>query len=93
MHLCNAEQQFRFFQNYSDGQHDAEVYDFTVPLRAQIAATSGFGKLETYINYAIGDEGPEVWYGKENLPRLVRLKNKWDPRNQFGPGNPVPLSL
>jgi hypothetical protein len=92
--LCNAEQQCSVFNNFSDGPiHDDEVYNLTVPLRAQLAATSGFGTLKTYINYANGDEGPEVWYGKENLPRLVSLKNKWDPRNQFGPGNPVPLSL
>lgn len=82
------------FENYYDGpDHDAEVYNFTQPLRDQLAATSGFGTLNTYINYAFGDEGPEVWYGKENLPRLVGLKKKWDPLNKFGSGNPIPLSL
>jgi len=80
-------------ENYYDGpDHDAEVYNFTQPLRDQLAATSGFGKLSTYINYAFGDEGPEVWYGKDNLPRLESLKKKWDPLNKFGRGNPIPIS-
>ncbi|KAF2204952.1 FAD-binding domain-containing protein [Delitschia confertaspora ATCC 74209] len=81
------------FQNFYDGPaHDTEVYNYQNPLRAQLAATSGFGKLRTYINYAYGDEGPEVWYGKENLPKLSQLKRKWDPLNKFGAGNPIPLN-
>ena len=81
-------------ENTYDGpDHDAEVYAFSQPLRDELAATSGFGTLRTYINYAFGDEGPDVWYGKEHLPRLVNLKKKWDPLNKFGPGNPIPLSL
>ncbi|KAL9623135.1 MAG: hypothetical protein Q9204_007978, partial [Flavoplaca sp. TL-2023a] len=83
---------FIIIDNYYDGAvHDEEVYQFSLLLRDQLVATSGFGKLKTYINYAFGDEGPEVWYGKENLPRLVRLKKRWDPLNKFGAGNPIPL--
>ncbi|KAK5656801.1 hypothetical protein OQA88_4349 [Cercophora sp. LCS_1] len=80
-------------ENYYDGpQHDDEVLQFSKPLRDQLAATSGFGELRTYINYANGDESPEVWYGKGNLPRLSKLKKKWDPQNKFGAGNPIPIS-
>lgn len=85
---------YSVLENTYDGPaHDAEVYAFGEPLRAQLAATSGFGTLRTYINYAFGDESPEVWYGKEHLPRLVELKKQWDPLAKFGPGNPIPLSL
>ncbi|KAL8990177.1 MAG: hypothetical protein Q9169_008190 [Polycauliona sp. 2 TL-2023] len=85
---------FIILDNYYDGPaHDEEVYNFSLPLRDELVATSGFKNLTTYINYAFGDEGPEVWYGKQNLPRLVRLKNRWDPSNRFGAGNPIPLSL
>ena len=78
--------------NFYDGPaHDEEVYNFSRPLREQLVATSGFGKLQTYINYAFGDEGPAVWYGEQNLPRLIKLKQRWDPLGKFGAGNPVPL--
>jgi hypothetical protein len=53
----------------------------------------GFENHHSYVNEAYGDEGPEVWYGAWNLPRLVELKQQWDPENQFGPGMPIPLSL
>jgi hypothetical protein len=80
-------------ENYYDGPaHDAEVYSISKKLRDQLVQTSGFDSLITYINYAHGDEGPEVWYGKDNLPRLVQLKKKWDPEGNFGAGNPVPRS-
>lgn len=80
--------------NFYDGPaHDEDVYSFSEPLRDQFAATSGFKNLTTYINYAFGDEGPGVWYGKSHLPRLIEAKNKWDPEHKFGPGNPIPRSL
>jgi hypothetical protein len=78
-------------ENYYDGpRHDADVYRFSKKLRSQLVATSGFDSLQTYVNYAHGDEGPEVWYGKDNLPKLVQLKRQWDPEGKFGPGNPIP---
>jgi fumiquinazoline A oxidase len=61
--------------------------------RQKFQAASGFPNLQVYINYDHGDEGPEVWYGEQNLPRLVALKREWDPYNLFGAGNPVPLWL
>ncbi|KAE8391158.1 hypothetical protein BDV23DRAFT_171897 [Aspergillus alliaceus] len=81
-------------ENYYDGpRHDADIYRFSKKLRTQLVSTSGFGSLQTYVNYAHGDhEGPEVWYGKDNSPRLVQLKRQWDPEGKFGPGNPIPLA-
>lgn len=63
------------------------------PIRDAFFAVSGFPSLEVYINYAFGDEGPDVWFGSQNLPRLVQLKQIWDPKGLFGQGNPVPLEL
>ncbi|KAK3995176.1 FAD-binding domain-containing protein [Cladorrhinum sp. PSN332] len=80
------------FNNFYDGPaHDEEVYQLSKPLRSQLAATSGFNKLRTYINYAYGDEGPGVWFGEDNLPRLAKLKRQWDPKNKFGAAYPIPF--
>lgn len=57
--------------------------------RANFQKASGFPILETYINYSHGDEGPGVWYGEWNLPRLTALKEQWDPHNLFPGGHPV----
>ena len=60
-------------------------------LRPRFQATSGYPELEIYVSYAHGDEQPENWYGKDKLPRLVQLKQQWDPQNLFQYDNPVPL--
>ena len=60
-------------------------------LRPRFQATSGYEELEIYVSYAHGDEKPENWYGKDKLPRLVQLKNKWDPQNLFQYDNGLPL--
>jgi fumiquinazoline A oxidase len=61
--------------------------------RSKFQATSGFPELQVYVNYDHGDEGPEAWYGAQNLYKLVELKEKWDPDSLFGNGNPVPTWL
>lgn len=63
------------------------------PVRQKFHETMGFDTMHVYLNQAIGDEGPAAWYGADNLPRLVALKQQWDPESQFGAGMPVPLSL
>ena len=78
---------------HTDRELDAEVDKLMRSLRSMFVTTSGLGNLEAYINYAHGDEPPEVLYGSHNLPKLVRLKQKWDPTNAFGKGYPLPLSL
>ena len=60
-------------------------------LRPRFQATSGYDDLEVYVSYAHGDEKPENWYGRRNLPRLVRLKNEWDLRNLFRYDNGLPM--
>ncbi|KAL4884469.1 hypothetical protein BJY04DRAFT_215436 [Aspergillus karnatakaensis] len=52
-------------------------------LRATLAETSGYDGLAVYVNYAKGDETLEQIYGAEKLPKLARLKGKYDPENIF----------
>lgn len=59
-------------------------------LRTAFAKTSGYDQLEIYVSYAHGDEDPASWYGKDKLPRLVGLKNKWDPKDIFRFDNGLP---
>ncbi|EAW08664.1 FAD-binding oxidoreductase [Aspergillus clavatus NRRL 1] len=85
---------YMFFVNYMlDASHKSEVHATMAPMRAKLQEVMGFENQHAYVNEAYGDEGPEVWFGAHNLPRLVALKQKWDPKNQFGAGMPIPLSL
>ena len=74
-------------------EYDGAVHHFMRPIRQKFHDTMGFDQMHAYVNQALGDEGPAVWYGPDNLPRLVALKQQWDPHGQFGAGMPVPLSL
>ncbi|KAL8786720.1 MAG: hypothetical protein Q9195_008095 [Heterodermia aff. obscurata] len=51
-------------------------------IRSDFVATSGYDDLAVYVSYAHGDESREQMYGS-NVPRLVKLKQKWDPDNVF----------
>ncbi|PYI35729.1 FAD-binding domain-containing protein [Aspergillus indologenus CBS 114.80] len=81
----------------ADAAVEAGVNAWVVESREWFARTSGFespdgrGQLVLYNNYAHGDEGPEVWYGKRNLVRLAALKRKWDPFEKFSFYHPVPV--
>ncbi|KAK7914201.1 hypothetical protein PG985_011904 [Apiospora marii] len=46
---------------------------------------SGMPTLETYVNYAYGDETPTSWYGSETWrqERLAALKERYDPEGKF----------
>ena len=59
-------------------------------LRKDVAATSGYGDVTIFVNYAHGDEKIENIYGKDKLPRLAQLKKTWDPSNVFSFNNKVP---
>ncbi|AEO63152.1 uncharacterized protein THITE_2108049 [Thermothielavioides terrestris NRRL 8126] len=60
-------------------------------LRNILLAGSGSAQLNTYVNYAYGDEQPQAWYGYDQwrLDRLKALKAKYDPHNRFGFYAPV----
>jgi hypothetical protein len=84
----------RFFLTKTpSAEYDDRVDAFVKPIRQEFQDTMGFDTMHVYLNHAFGDEGPVSWYGAHNLPRLVALKQQWDPDNKFGAGCPVPLSL
>lgn len=61
-------------------------------LRSDLVATSGYDDLTVYINYAHGDETLEQRYGANKLPRLAKLKAKYDPDQIFSFSNGLPTS-
>ncbi|KAL4766412.1 FAD-binding oxidoreductase [Aspergillus foveolatus] len=77
---------------FLDPELEAPTNELLVSLREKLHATSGFpaDQPHIYVNYAFGDEGPEAWWSKENLPKLSYLKRKWDPKGVFGKGTPIP---
>lgn len=84
----------RAFVNYiDDARYEGELHAFIRPLRDRLQEALGYEQRRAYVNEAFGDEGPAVWYGAHNLPRLVALKQQWDPEGRFGAGMPIPLSL
>ncbi|KAJ5423902.1 FAD binding domain protein [Penicillium cf. griseofulvum] len=82
-----------FLTKTPTAEYDRAVNAFMQPVRREFHETMGFDTLHVYVNQAFGDEGPGAWYGAHNLPRLVALKQQWDPDNKFGAGAPVPLRL
>jgi hypothetical protein len=63
---------------------------FAKGLVDKIAAASGYPGVSAYVNYAWGDETLEQIYRKDKLPRLAKLKMKWDPNDVFGYSNGLP---
>lgn len=61
-------------------------------LRDDLGVTSGYGKSTVYVNYAVGDESLESIYGANKLPRLARLKARYDPTNIFKFYHALPTS-
>jgi hypothetical protein len=51
-------------------------------VRSDLVETSGYDGLAVYVSYAHGDESLEEMWGI-NVPRLKKLKSKWDPDNVF----------
>jgi hypothetical protein len=61
--------------------------------RAKFHKTSGFKDLAVHVNFAHGDEGPEVWYQPRKMENLTRLKREWDHDQLFSWFNPIPLEM
>ncbi|KAI0894256.1 FAD-binding domain-containing protein [Annulohypoxylon nitens] len=72
-----------------DNPFEETANAFAREIRADLAATSGYSGLTTYVSYAYGDESLEQKFGRDKLPRLLKLKEKWDPENRFGYCNPL----
>ncbi|KAI0012236.1 hypothetical protein F4779DRAFT_81728 [Xylariaceae sp. FL0662B] len=86
---CYAMFQFSFAEEGSPTEVAGNVLG--KELRKEFAAASGYPDLTVNVNYAHGDEAPEQIYSKNKLPRLVALKQRYDPANIFCYCHPLPL--
>ncbi|KAG7001459.1 FAD-linked oxidoreductase OXR1 [Physcia stellaris] len=77
---------------YTDASLSPTVDSWTSGLRAQMQRTSGYDKLHVYQNYA-HSEPLQAFYGYEawRLPRLQKLKRRFDGGDVFGGYHPVPV--
>jgi hypothetical protein len=67
----------------------APLDSFGKAFRDRLQEISGNEELEAYTNLSHGDEGPEVWYTKAHVPKLKKLKKKYDPASLFSFYNPI----
>ena len=67
----------------STGKLDQEINAFARSARRNFTAASGFAEPQICVSYGHGDEDRATLYSAENLPRLRRLKAKWDPENAY----------
>lgn len=75
---------------YDDLSIDDDVNAFWTSARESFTKTGGYGRMAVYPNYARGDEGVEGWFG-DSVPKLMDVKQKFDPKGMFSVHNPVPL--
>ncbi|KAF4499908.1 short-chain dehydrogenase reductase family [Fusarium agapanthi] len=75
-----------------NSEMDNALARFGEDIRRDVAATSGYSEITTFVNYAHGDETLEQIYGKEKLARLAALKKTWDPNEVFSFNNGLPTS-
>ncbi|KAF4953187.1 hypothetical protein FGADI_6162 [Fusarium gaditjirri] len=73
-----------------NSETDNALTRFGEEIRRDIAATSGYSEITTFVNYAHGDETLEQIYGKDKLARLAALKKIWDPNEVFSFNNGLP---
>lgn len=61
------------------------AYDLGNKMRNILYQGSGETTLNTYVNYAYGDETPTAWYGSDawRQQRLRALKKSYDPKSKF----------
>ncbi|KLO99253.1 Uncharacterized protein Y057_14507 [Fusarium fujikuroi] len=69
---------------------DNALARFGEEIRRDVAATSGYPEITTFVNYAHGDETLDQIYGKNKLARLAALKKIWDPKEVFSFNNGLP---
>ncbi|KAJ5932126.1 hypothetical protein N7516_006615 [Penicillium verrucosum] len=84
----NAHEMFTF--RFTDSSISDKVDDFGLSAVEAFNATSGFDDLHIYVSYAHGTEGLDAMYGAEKLPRLLKLKKKWDTKGMFSYNNGLP---
>ncbi|VUC29972.1 unnamed protein product [Clonostachys rosea] len=73
---------FQSFTLLGDGL-ESLANSYALAARQKLAGGSNNPELETYVNYAHGDEGQDAWYTKGKMERLSALKTRWDPKGLF----------
>lgn len=72
-----------FFYHLGNLSVEGAVNEFGRHAIQRFNETSGLDELHVYVSSAHGNEGLPAWYGEKNLPRLLELKEQWDPKNLF----------
>ncbi|OBT88352.1 hypothetical protein VE02_02285 [Pseudogymnoascus sp. 03VT05] len=64
---------------------DDQAFKLGNQIRQVLFEGSGQTSLNTYVNYAYGDETPKAWYGADQWrqDRLRSLKKSYDPKGRF----------
>jgi hypothetical protein len=64
---------------------DDQAFKLGNQIRQVLYEGSGQTSLNTYVNYAYGDETPKAWYGADQWrqDRLRSLKKNYDPKGRF----------
>ncbi|TVY94337.1 FAD-linked oxidoreductase [Lachnellula willkommii] len=77
---------------YKDTAHEDVIDEWLSKQQDAIIATSGYGRLQQYVNYGHGSKDPaEALYGYEpwRLEKLRRLKKVFDPEGWFNGYQPI----
>ncbi|KAK4214353.1 hypothetical protein QBC37DRAFT_421456 [Rhypophila decipiens] len=70
---------------------DADIENIPKKMRDTIAASAGTAYLNTYIGFSDGDEPAKSIWSAEHLPRLAKLKKRYDPDGLFSHYHPIPV--
>ncbi|KAK8079487.1 FAD-dependent oxidase [Apiospora hydei] len=73
----------------TDASQAPALSKFGCELRDLLQRGSGKDQLDVYVHFAHGDEGSASWYTKEQLPKLLKLKEAYDPAGMFSWYNPI----
>ncbi|ESZ93591.1 FAD binding domain protein [Sclerotinia borealis F-4128] len=72
-----------FDVSFPNSTWEAAANEVGTTTREKLYRTDGSATKDVFVNFAHGDEGPESWYTKRKLPRLLALKRKYDPHRVF----------
>lgn len=89
--------EFRIAQaTYKDLSLRADLDGWLKQQQSLMVESSGYGRLQQYVNYGHGfyDSAESLYgYDGENMARLLRLKDKYDPEGWFDSYQPVRRSM
>jgi hypothetical protein len=72
-------------RNVPDPFLDQVSTEAGLEIRRVLLEGTGSSEMNTYVNYVVGDESLEDWYGHEEwrIEKLRALKAKYDPDHKF----------